>query len=51
MIARLLSRYDLIGKMAVSKTVYVGSNPAICVAGGFIRGDALLSAVGISLRV
>ena len=28
-----------------------GSIPADYVAGGFIRGDALLSAAGISLRV
>ncbi|WP_154815676.1 hypothetical protein [Lactiplantibacillus plantarum] len=28
-----------------------GSSPAGYVAGGFIRGDALLSAAGISLRI
>lgn len=31
--------------------VAAGSSPAGYVAGGFIRGDALLSAAGISLRI
>ncbi len=41
---------QLVEHLTVNQVV-AGSSPAGYVAGGFIRGDALLSAAGISLRI